>query len=74
MKRVTLPIEGLLCGGGGALAVERAIERVPGVIRVYVNPATEMAYAEYDPAQCSPAELNAAVQRAGFRVGTLARF
>ena len=39
-QRLTIGIDGLACGG--ALSVERAIARLPGVIRVYVNPLTEM--------------------------------
>ncbi len=65
--RVTLPIDGLSCGGGGALSVERAIARIPGVARVYVNPLTEMAYVEFDGTVCSPDAVVAAVMRAGFR-------
>ena len=65
--RITMPIEGLSCGGGGALTVERSIARVPGVTRVYVNPLTEMAYVEYDSTLCSSDAIVAAVMRAGFR-------
>lgn len=68
-RRITLPIYGLACGGGGALSVERALARTPGVLRVYVNPATEMAYVAYDPAATNPESLLAAVERAGFRAG-----
>lgn len=64
--RITMPIEGLSCGGGGALTVERAIARVPGVIRVYVNPLTEMAYVEFDNTLCSRDELLAAIMLVGF--------
>jgi Cu+-exporting ATPase len=63
--RITMPIEGLSCGGGGALTVERAIARVPGVTRVYVNPLTEMAYIEFDNAVCSRDDLLAAIVVAG---------
>ncbi len=69
-QRVTVPIYGLGCGGGGALTVERAIAKVPGVARVYVNPATETAYVEYDPARSYPGYITDAVERAGFRAGT----
>lgn len=68
-RRVTLPIYGLACGGGGALTVERALARVPGVERTYVNPLTEMAYVEYDPAVAQPAQLVAAVKGVGLRAG-----
>ncbi|MBI4498073.1 MAG: heavy-metal-associated domain-containing protein [Chloroflexi bacterium] len=68
-QRITLPILNLSCGGGGSLTVERALARVSGVVRVSVNPATEMAYIEYDPARTSPAQLVAAVERVGFQAG-----
>ena len=65
--RVTLPILGLTCGGGGALSVERSLLRVPGVIWAYVNPATEMAYVEYDPEQTNQEALREAVEWSGYR-------
>lgn len=68
-RRMTLPIDDLSCGGGGALIVERALARTAGVIYVYVNPATEMAYVEYDPAQVDPDHLMKVVEHAGFRAG-----
>ncbi|HEX2911011.1 MAG TPA: heavy metal-associated domain-containing protein [Chloroflexia bacterium] len=66
-QRVTLPISGLSCGGGGTLIVERALLKVPGVLRAYVNPCTEMAYVEFDPTLCNPYLLMAAVKKAGFK-------
>ncbi len=71
MKRkvVTLPIEGFGCLGGGALLVERALTHVPGVLRVYVNPATEMAYVHYDEERCTLAALREAIAHAGFHAG-----
>ena len=65
-ERVTLPIYNLGCGGGGALTVERTLTKTPGVARAYVNPATEMAYVEYDQALAQPGDLVAAIARAGF--------
>ena len=67
--RVTLPIFGLACGGGGALTIERCLVRTPGVRRAYVNPLTEMAYVEYDPSIVDPEQLCDAIRRVGFRAG-----
>ena len=69
MARVTLPIYGLSCGGGGALTIERCLEKTPGVRRAYVNPFTEMAYVEYDQRLVGPRQLSDAIERVGFRVG-----
>lgn len=68
-QRITLPIDNLGCGGGGALTVEHALARLPGVARVYVNPATEMAYIEFDPAVTGPRHFIDALTRVGFRAG-----
>ena len=64
--RVTLPISGLTCGGGGALSVERALQALPGVIRVYVNPAMEMAYVEYRPAEVTLGRLAEVIEELGY--------
>ncbi len=69
-QRITLPIDDLSCGGGGALIVELALAQTPGVMYVYINPATEMAYIEYDPALSDPNRLVKVVEHAGFRAGT----
>jgi copper chaperone CopZ len=68
-KRVTVPIYGLGCGGGGSLTVERALVKIPGIVRTYVNPAMEMAYVEYDPARTDPRQWIEPVERVGFRAG-----
>jgi len=68
-ERITLEIYGLGCGGSGALAVERALTRVRGVVRAYANPATETAYVQYDAALVQPVNLLRAIESAGFRAG-----
>ena len=65
--RITLPIDNLRCGG--ALIVERALTRTPGVVHVYVNPALEMAYVKYDSSLTDSDHLVAAIERTGFRAG-----
>lgn len=62
----TLPVYNLSCGGGGALTIERVLSHSSGVMQVYVNPATEMAYIEYDPLQSDPDKLATAIECAGF--------
>ena len=69
MQRATLEIRGLACGGGGALSAERALSRVNGVRRAYVNPATEMAYVEYDADTVDPEALVHAIEGTGLRAG-----
>jgi copper chaperone CopZ len=68
-QRLTFEIDWLTCGGGGALTAERALARLPGVIQVYVNPLTEMAYVEIDPQAASEQQLVAEVAKLGFRPG-----
>ena len=69
VRRVTVPIFGLGCGGAGFETVERALAATPGVLRAYVNPATEMAYVEFDGCACGTEALKDAVRRAGLRPG-----
>lgn len=69
IRRVTFPIYNLNCGGGGSLIIERVILRVNGVRNAYVNPATEMAYVEFDPSRCHPDQLTAAIEQIGFHAG-----
>jgi len=64
--RITLPIYNLGCGGGGALAIERTLTKVPGVMQAYVNPLTEMVYIVYDPAAANPEQLAAVIDRIGY--------
>ena len=46
VRKLTIPIHGLACGGGGSLQLEKQIEKVHGVVKVYVNPATREAYVD----------------------------
>ncbi len=68
-RRVRIAVEGLGCGGTGASTIERVLAATDGVLRVYVNPATETAYVDYDAAETDPWTLARAVERAGYRPG-----
>ena len=61
----SLPIEGMTCASCVA-RVEKALLRVPGVLRAEVNLATETATVTADTRQVDEAALVAAVERAGY--------
>jgi len=69
-QRLTMTIYDLGCGGGGALMIERAVARTPGVIAAYVNPATEMAYVTFDSERCTQDTVARVVAACGFRTGS----
>jgi copper chaperone CopZ len=60
-----LPLSGPVFGGE-VRTLERVLLRVEGVVTTLVDPATEMAYVEYDPALTNPDALFAVVERSGF--------
>ncbi|CAA9556067.1 MAG: Lead, cadmium, zinc and mercury transporting ATPase; Copper-translocating P-type ATPase [uncultured Thermomicrobiales bacterium] len=64
----TLPIEGMTCASC-VRRVERALTKIPGVREASVNLATEKATVAFDPAVVGLPGLNAAVERAGYKVG-----
>ncbi len=66
--RLAVPVYDLSSCGSGA--VERALLDAPGVVDVYVNPATELAYVTCDPARTEPAELTRRITSVGARVGS----
>ncbi|MBE2199495.1 MAG: heavy-metal-associated domain-containing protein [Anaerolinea sp.] len=68
-QRLTLPLYNLGCSSGDALTVERILARQSGVIEVYANPATEVAYITYDPALTNEEQLTVVIKRAGFGPG-----
>ena len=68
-RNLRIPVFGLGCGGAGGTTIERVLAATDGVLRVYVNPATETAYVDYDPAEFDPQMLARAVERAGYRPG-----
>jgi Cu+-exporting ATPase len=69
MAHIDLPIDGMHCASCVA-AIERRLEREPGVTAVSVNLATRMAAIDYDAAAVAPPRLAEAVAEAGFDVPT----
>ena len=71
--RMVLPVPDLACAGGDALALDRMIEKVPCVLRAYVNPATENAYIDYAPDRVTSAAIGAKVRELGYGAKASAR-
>ena len=68
---VTLPINGMTCASC-VRRVEKALGKTAGVASANVNLATEKATVSYDPAVADLNSLRAAVEKAGYGVGTIA--
>jgi len=66
-SRVELPITGMTCTNCAA-TVERALNKVPGVVQANVNFATERASVEYIPGVASVAAMIHAIEEAGYGV------
>lgn len=66
-REISLPITGMTCASC-VRRVERTLGKVAGVASASVNLATEQATVAYDPAQVQLAELEAAVEKAGYGV------
>jgi P-type Cu+ transporter len=64
-EKVRLSVEGMSCAGCVA-RVEKALARVPGVAFVQVNLATSDAQVRFDADQATVADLEQAVQSAGY--------
>ena len=69
--RLTMAVLGLEGRPDGAALVTGILGGVPGVVRVYFNRDTEMAYVEYREFEVTPGRLLAAVEQAGLSVGDL---
>jgi copper chaperone CopZ len=63
--RTALPLATPGCSGGGLRTIDRILREVPGVVDVFVDPALEMVYVEYDPDTSDPDALFAVLKRAG---------
>ena len=65
--KLTLPVAGMTCATCAA-RIEKVLGRVDGVLDASVNLATERASIRFDPTRARPADLAAAIERAGFTV------
>ncbi len=65
-RQLEISIIGLNCSSSDSLIVEKIIRKQAGVLKVYVNPVTEICYIEYDPVVTSEKQLQAIVKGAGF--------
>lgn len=65
-QHTTVPLQSLGCASGGRAAIERALLDIPGVLRAYVNPVTEMAYVEFDPALSDAQVIGAVIRQTGY--------
>jgi Cu+-exporting ATPase len=64
---VTFPVTGMTCASC-VRRIEKALNKVEGVVEASVNLATEKARVVYDPVAASPAQLRGAVEKAGYGV------
>ena len=64
-SRTALPVSSRVCGGESQ-TIERILSDVEGVVAALMNPASEMAYVEYDPTRTDPEALFAVLKRSGF--------
>jgi len=67
MTDLTLPITGMTCGGC-VRSVTAVLQALPGVDTVSVTLTPGQAQVCFDEAQVSQAQLQAAVEEAGFEV------
>lgn len=65
MKKEVYDITGMTCSACSA-RVEKTAHKLPGVTNVSVNLLTNNMRIEYDEAQLSPADITAAIEKAGY--------
>ena len=65
MEKRTFPVLDMSCAAC-AVRVDKTLNRQPGVCSATVNYAAATATVEYDPAACTPEQLQEALQEAGY--------
>ncbi|NIO76572.1 MAG: heavy metal translocating P-type ATPase [Armatimonadetes bacterium] len=68
VQRIQLSIVGMHCPKCPP-AIEKALLETPGIASARVNPGTERATIDYDPAQIDLAGIAAVIKRGGFSMG-----
>ncbi len=68
---VSFPVTGMTCASC-VRRIEKALKKVDGVAEANVNLATEKARVVYDASVATPAQLKAAVEKAGYGVRDIA--
>ncbi|MGH2521219.1 MAG: heavy metal translocating P-type ATPase [Anaerolineales bacterium] len=69
VKNLTLPVQGMHCASC-VNTIERRLNKVEGVQTATANLAAERATVMFDPTIAKPADLIAAVERAGYHVAS----
>jgi len=64
-KNINIPVTGMSCANC-ALAIERTVKKLPGVVNASVNFASERAHVEYIPSLTSLEEMIQAIEKAGY--------
>lgn len=64
-KNINIPITGMSCANC-ALAIERTVKKLPGVVNASVNFASERASVEYIPSLTGLDEMIQAIEKAGY--------
>ncbi len=67
MTDLTLPITGMTCGGC-VRSVTAVLQALPGVESVSVTLEPGQAQVRFDAAQVTPAQIQAAIEDAGFDI------
>jgi hypothetical protein len=62
IRRIMLPVDGLAVRRGGAIEIWQALEAVPGVVHVDLDPCAGLATVDHDPEVCEEAALRAALE------------
>jgi hypothetical protein len=62
IRRVLLPVDGLAVRPGGAVGLAEALQAVPGIVHVGVNPFAGLVAVDHDPERCSSGQVLAVLE------------